>query len=271
VAQVLVQGGGHGFVRLARQDEGADFLVSIAARDCYQIQDPAGAPLPNLPPLSSRRGEAQAQPLVDLLAHLAKFRNVQRLVNRDRQSPLRAALLVDAGCPPEGWELGQPTDFTKATPMRRALSGEWIWMKLANMTNQELSVGVLDLQPDWGISLILPQCGDSVTLEPGSERVLTLQVNLPIELEQGTDLLKVIAVTGRIDFRWLELPALDSFSLHFRSWMRGGPRLPSDELEALFAALTAESEPKRSRQPSRNPEREWATAHLEIHLKQSHV
>lgn len=266
VAQILERGGGHGFVRLARQDEGADFLVSVNSWDRYEIRDPAGAPLPHLPSLSAA-GSDTAQLLVDLLVHLAKFRNVQRLVNRDWRSPLRTALLVDAGRPPEGWEPGQPTDFTKATPTRRVLCGKCIWVKLANTTDQELSVGVLDLQPDWGISLILPQDGDSVTLGPGEQCVQPLQVDLPRALKKGTDLLKVVAAIGRIDFRWLRLPALDQLSLHRRSGMRGTLQRPSNELEALFAALTADSAPKRSRQPSRHPGWEWSTAHLEIHVE----
>jgi hypothetical protein len=156
---------------------------------------------------------------------------------------------------------------SKATPTRRALCGWWIWIRLANTTDQELSLGVLDLQPDWGISLVLPQGGDSVTLDPEQERVLTLQIDLPRELKQGIDVLKIVAVTGRIDFCCLTLPALDQFSLHCRPRMRGTPRQPSNKLEALFATLTADSAPERSRKPSRHPGREWSTAHLEIHVE----
>jgi hypothetical protein len=267
MVKILERESGQGFVRLARQSEGADFLVSIDSHNCCEIRDPAGVPLPHLPPLSAQTGELQARLLVDLLAHLARFRYVQRLINRDWRSPLRTALDVDVGRPPEDWKPGQPTDFTRARPTRRARCGEWLWMKLANTSNQELNVGVFDLQPDWEISLLLPQDGDLVTIEPGEEFVRPLQVDLPSDLKQGTDLLKAVAVTGRLDFRLLTLPALDQFSPRGRSGMRGAPRRPANELEALFAALTADSAPKRSRQPSRYPGREWATAHIELRVE----
>lgn len=266
VAKILAQAGGRGFLRLARAGEGADFLVAANALGRFEIQDPAGTPLPHLPqpPIS---GSGAAQLLVDLLVHLAKFRNVQRLVNRDWRSPLRGTLVVEAGRPPADWSLGKPTPFTEARPVRSVRCGQWIWVRLHNSAAQELSLGVLDLQPDWGISLVLPApySGDSVALGPGEERVLPVQVQLPRELQKGTDLLKVVAAVGRIGFRWLELPALASGSP--RAVLRGprrGVREPEDGLEALFAALTADLPPKRSREPSRHPGREWTVAHLEI-------
>jgi hypothetical protein len=265
VEKILEQGGGRGFLRLARAGEGADFLVAANALGRCEIQDPAGTPLPNLPqPAASGSGAAQL--LIDLLVHLAKFRNVQRLVNRDRRSPLRGALVVEAGRPPKDWSPGKPVVFTEAKPVRRVRCGQWIWVRLHNAAAQELSLGVLDVQPDWGVSLLLPapHSGDSVPLGPGGERVVPLQVQLPRGLQKGTDLLKVVAAVGRIGFRWLELQELASGSP--RAILRGGTRPPADDLEALFAALTADRPAKRSREPSRYPGREWTVAHLEIEV-----
>jgi hypothetical protein len=263
VEALMAQGGSRGFLRPAQAGEGADFLVTGGVRGHLEIQDAAGAPLPYLP-LIPAVGPGAAQHLVGVLVHLAKFRNVQRLTNRDRRSPLRGTLGIEAARPPEGWTTGKPVDFSQARPVRRVRCGQWIWVRLHNAAAQELSVGLFDVQPDWGISLVLPppHGGDALSLGPGEERVQPLQVHLPRGLQQGTDLLKAVAAVGRIGFRWLELPALAPGAP--RVVLRGGVRQPADDLEALFAALTADRPPRRSREPARYPGREWTVAHLEI-------
>lgn len=263
VAEILKSGGGNGFVGIVGAAKESDFVVSADPGERrFEVRDPAGARLPGLPSLAIDAPDAAGR-LVEHLIHLAKFRNLQRLDNSDLQSPLRGTLRLELGGLPQGWTTEDEPVFVPLAERPDTLAcGDWACARIVNTSKQTLNLGVLDLQPDWGVRQVFPASGDAdcATLEAGQALLLPLRADLPPGLAAGIDLLKVVASSEWIKLRWLELPALGTSSRNGAGRRSG----PADPLAALFAAFTADRLSTRALEPSRYSGREWTVAHLEI-------
>jgi Caspase domain len=271
-----VREGESGFLRLAAEDERVDFQITVNDQSQYEIWDPAGKPIVNLRPAIGVTESNAAARVVQRLVHLAKYRNVQELDNRDAMSPLARKLLVElAGVQSDFDPVDQPKpkpfDDPGNTPSIK--TGEWTFLRVHNNLSpgkpndpsRILNVTVLDLQPDWGITQIYPSgAGLFEPLDPGQEILLPLRAGLPISYEEGTDFIKVFATLGTTNFRWLELPSLDQPQT--RGMTARGTQGPLEELLALVAA----QEPKsRDLDPAAYPSREWVTAQVEVQIKKA--
>ena len=123
----------------------------------------------------------------------------------------------------------KPIPFDRPGDVPTVRHRDWVFLKIENASPSDLNVAVLDFQPDWGISQVLPlkssfeeidSGGESLVLplrawlpdgyDQGSEPlVLPLRAWLPDGYDQGSDTLKILAAVDPADFRVLELPALD--------------------------------------------------------------
>ncbi|HYG65140.1 MAG TPA: hypothetical protein VEL74_21345, partial [Thermoanaerobaculia bacterium] len=224
------------------------FLVAENAGGTVEILDAAGEPLVALP--------ARTRPaaVVAALEHLARYRNVQELENKDPKSDLYDKLAVSLERPPG------PERFPKLPPAVRP--GDWVRLSIQNNSVQELNIAVLNLQADWSIRQAYPNAA-FLPLDSGAVERIPFEVRWPFRLPRGRDLFKIFAVSGYLDCRWLELPAL------------GEPPLPPPgdrgslapgSLTDLFAALTGEPPPVRALVPERQPEHSWTVADLVIEV-----
>lgn len=122
-------------------------------------------------------------------------------------------------------------------------------LHIKNRSPQVLNVTVLNLQPGWGIAQVHPYNQDYDTLDPDAEAKVRLVAGL----------LEVFATVGPASYKWLELPPLDT-----QLRPRG---VPTNPLEALMAALTAEQPGKRALIPIVDPSHEWTMAQVEVRVK----
>jgi len=159
-----------------------------------ELCDPSGVPWPHLPEL--QLGEpALADRLWAVLEHLARYESVRVLKNADFVSPLLG--MVELRFEPALEEYPPEVE-----------TGHALCLVAENRSHLPLHLVLLDLQPDWGISQICPADGGSVMVDPHGRWPFHLQSSLPAGLDQGTDVLKLLAATEPLDCRWMELPPL---------------------------------------------------------------
>jgi hypothetical protein len=273
---------GGAFLLLAAEGESAEFQVNVNDRNEYEIWDSAGVAIPHLqPPIRVDEADA-AQRVARRLVHMAKYRNVQELDNRDPMSPLARVLTVELmGFQKEYDPVDgpQPQPFTERGDTPALLEREWTFVRIHNnlLPNPDdpndpsriLNITVLDLEPNWRITQILPyEAGYFEPLQPGTEIVLPLQAGeLPAATTEATDVVKVFATRGTSNFRWLELPALDK-PVELKSLRRGAP----GALEQLLAAVIEDGPPPGTKRLKvyDSPSRQWVTAQVQVHVgKQS--
>jgi len=256
-----------GWVEVAQAADPADFVVTLSDDGAhYAICDGSGIPIANLrPPLGVDEAGAPAA-LVRRLVHLVKFRAAQELENKDVRSPLKNKIKVTLlGTQTEfdpAEDTPKPTPFDRRGDVPTVRHGDWVFLKIENASPSDLNVAVLDFQPDWGISQVLPLKSSFEEIDSGGEPlVLPLRAWLPDGYDQGSDTLKVLAAVDPADFRVLELPALDQPIAP--KGMRGGNSL----LGHLLSALGEEKPRTRNLEVAANPSEEWASAQVVIHVE----
>jgi hypothetical protein len=258
------------FVRLAEDGEPADFQVAVevaAGKGRYVVWDSAGVAIPNLHiPIGSDSKDAPAR-VVSRLVHLSRYRNVMELDNRDPMSPLARKLKVEllgkqASFDPILPLEPQPFDDPGGTPALTV--GEWAIIRIRNESPHILNITVLDLQPDWGITQIYPGgLGFYEPMDPGQELQLPLQASLADEYMRGTDVIKVFATIDATNFRWLELPPLDSPFRRSSTTLKG----PTNPLEHLLSAIITEEPGTRNLIPAAYPSRGWVISQVELRVR----
>jgi hypothetical protein len=241
---------------------GGDYQVLVDGdTQTYRICDAAGAELPHVTatPIAARDAAAQ---VVETLVHLARYSNVLALANNDPNASLADKVRVEL--------LGLPDyDPGVAATLRPVLlppgpvripAGEFFCLRIHNGSQYDLQLALLDLQPDWGISLI-PDIPDLVT---GETRDVALQTSLPDGFVAGRDVLKVLAALAGPDVVkafLLELPAL------------GKPRAtrtarePDESaLNELIRIMQDPLEQGRHAALPRSPSRGWTMIQAEIEV-----
>jgi len=96
--------------------------------------------------------------------------------------------------------------------------------------------------------------------------VLPLQTYLPWQYTEATNVLKVFATVGSTNFRWLELPQLDAPQRRSAGLEN---ITPENVLEALPAAVTAESPQTRHLISAARPRAAWITEQVELRIRKA--
>jgi len=246
-----------GFVEACENGTAPDLCVTIDENRAYQVLDPGGIPFQNLSPLRINAPGVTFK-LLQRLDHLAKFRNILSVENPRPAEWLRIGLEVREDGPE-----GSPVELSS-----RAVelgTGESLRIRIVNRSSVRLDFVVFNLAPDYSVTQLLPKPG-SLTLLPldrGEGHSVSIRGWLPPGYGEGKDILKVFATQGAANFRWLQLPALDSPARG--SNFRGDPKNP---LERLFAQLAARKPAKRGPLVvSAFPQEEWITAQVEIRVR----
>jgi hypothetical protein len=258
------------FVQVAAGDEPVDYQVVVNENSEYEIWDPAGEPIKNLRPALKITAKDSAARVASRLEHLAKYRNVQELDNRDPMSPLARRLVVELVGKQKDFDPAdepepKPFDSEGNTPVLN--EGEWTFLRVRNDSFEILNVTIMDLQSDWGITQIYPSgSGFFEPIDPAQELpLIPLQASLEPGYTEGADVVKVFATVGTTNFRWLELPPLDK-PLERSMATRGGPTSALDEMLSAFST----GEPKtRNLNLAAYPSKEWITAQVEVRVQKA--
>jgi hypothetical protein len=256
------------FVQLASEDEKANYQIVVNEHGQYEVWDKAGVIIQTLSsPLSISNPHA-AKKLVRRLIHATKYRNLARLTNTDADSPLSGKVvfrLLGRQTTYEPGEQPQPEPFAETAGNPTVKPEEWIFLFIRNTFSRSLNVTVFNLAPDWSITQVFPYDETSHTLAPDESYTLDLQAGLPDGMRHGIDILKIFATIGEPDFRYLELPALDTDSGPRRGAQTYQPATP---LEELLFALMEEAPDTRTFRPGVRPTREWFTDQIIVDVRE---
>lgn len=269
-------GKGKGFVELVEMNGGEeniptiDYQIAINSKGEYEIWDPTGISIPNLNPSIRVTESNSAERVVSRLVHLARYNHVQQLNNYDDpQSSTDKKLIVKLFQYQDKFESKNDSEMKPIESIGNVTtlkSGEEVIARIYNNSHQPLNITALDLQPDWGISQIIPDenKGDFETLEPGKHIDFPFQTGLPEGYKEGKDTIKIFATVKPTQFRWLLLPPLDQPIT--RSIMLRG-KGPKNSLEELFANLSEDAQSTKGLKPlnkTKSVNVEWMTTQLEI-------
>jgi hypothetical protein len=275
--KLLISSAGKGFVELVEMNGGEenipttiDYQIAINSKGEYEIWDPAGMSIPNLNPPIRVTESNSAERVVSRLVHLARYNHVQQLNNYD--DPLSSAdkkLAVNLFQYQDNFESKNDSELKPIESIGNATtlkSGEQVVARIYNNSQQPLNITALDLQPDWGISQIIPDenTGDFETLEPGKHRDFPFQTGLPEGYKEGKDTVKIFATVKPTQFRWLLLPSLDQ-PITRSAVLRG--KGPKNSLEELLANLSEDTSSTKGLKPldkTKSANVEWMTTQLEI-------
>jgi hypothetical protein len=267
--EVSLAAGGNGWVGVAETADEVHYQVAINHRGEFDICDPAGNPLANLRPAIKAGTAEAAAGLVQRLAHLSKYHAVEQLDNADPMSSLARKLVVELYRLPDNFIPKQRS--IKPLLSVRSDNGElfsprqWVCLRIHNGSSLDLNVVALDLQPDWGITQIIPSTAGSLfePLDGGEELDIPLMVDLPSGYQEGSDVIKVFATITPANFRWLELPALDNPNARAARHNT----TPVNELEHLLAAVSADRQTLRHISVASYSRQDWVTAQVILRIK----
>jgi hypothetical protein len=272
--KTAIQANGKGWVELDETAPEGDngelinFIVAINNSGEYEIC-PGGSfePFKNITPPLKINDATAPEKLVKRLIHLAKYQAAMTIDNVDPDSPLTGKLAVEWLGTSETYDRGDPiptaaqlkkfADPTK--PMTKA--GEFIFLSIRNNSTEPLNVAVLNFESDWAIEQIYPgrSTENFITLEPGKQDKIPLQLAMEGEGDTIENTIKVFATKDQANFRWLELPSLDEKIVPKVATRSGG-----SPLDALLAAIGEEQPKTRKLIVAASPSREWTTKQLTL-------
>lgn len=260
-----------GCLELSRDSPAAGgFLVGLSPEGAYEIRDSFGNPMPNLPPALHPSLPWAAARTTDRLVQLANYRAVQQLQNHDPDSRLRGALSAELGLLPADYLPGTPLRPTASPQLvSRIRPTDWICITIRNLSEEELNLTILDLQPSWSIVQVFPavEKGAFHPLEPQTLVRIPLQVGLPDRCRSGIDVLKVFATAGPTSFRWLELPPLEA-----QGPSRGPTRDGSPSRMAQVPTASGSGASKvRDLSALSRPSSDWIAETLEVLVVREHT
>ncbi|HEV7517697.1 MAG TPA: caspase family protein [Thermoanaerobaculia bacterium] len=271
--QVAAEGG---FLRLAGEGDPAEpgeYQVAVGGQGEIEIRDAAGQPVSHLGPRLRAQDPGALREMVARLVHLTRHRFVRQIENFDPVSPLAGTLAVEWLGVQARYVRGSrpaPRPGTAATAAIELAEGEWTFLRIANRSSHLLNLVVLDLKTDWGITQIYPaeHQGSFLPLDDGKELVLPIRGDLPAGLADVTDLIKVFATRGTLDFHWLELPSLRRDESPIREAVRAGTSA-SGARSAVAAPAASTPVQRGAITPTAFPSEEWVTAQVEMRVRRA--
>ncbi|MBC7975163.1 MAG: caspase family protein [Myxococcales bacterium] len=249
---------------LKRADVRGDYQVMV--RDIsYEICDPAGVAIPNVPTVPVNEADA-ARRVVDQLVHLARYRNVSEFENNDATASLTGKLHLEVLALP-GYNPAAPDSFRpeKLGPGPATFEdGQYFCLRIRNDSSQDLQIALIDLQSNWAINTLVP---DQPQLAPREVRELRLTARIPHQdptVTTGWDLLKVLATksTGDpVNYGLVNLPPLG------KPYQLKGPRgEDASPLDRLIGILQEPEVASRTVEFAKTPSSGWTIAQKRIEI-----
>lgn len=273
---------GNGWVVEVKDGEESDYQVTVGKQGEYEVC--IGMPLTNLRPLLMVDDPNAPETVVRRLVHLAKYQATGELDNPN--STLAKYLEV---------ELLDENKQPFPDPNNIVLESGTVCLRIKNNYSRSLNIAILDLEPTWGISQIDIEEVDAPFYELDSGQTLDiddLEFAAPEgdAYEQGKETLKVFAVKGLANFKWLTLSPLDeeqqsrgNLDLELKNkkedlatkGKKRGDELTIDPLNNLLATIGADinEPPKITRSFRRKPNdnSEWVTKEIRVTIKSCYI
>ena len=196
----------------SEHENSAEFVVTID-RGVYVLTDSNGAPLWRERPPASPDGAAR---MAATLAHLAIYRNVQRLRNPTSTGlagALHGGIELRAVAYNQSTRGGRPTNSRSLFDRGHSatiIAGQKLQVTLYNHTDAPVYLAMLNLDADFGISRIYPTQAINQKVEAGGHVVIdqiTPRLSGP-QAGRAVETLKVIATRTPTSFDVLQLPKL---------------------------------------------------------------
>ena len=191
------------------EEASAEFVVTID-RGVYVLSDSAGAPLWRERPPASPDGAAR---VAATLAHLAIYRNVQRLRNPAPVGGLQGGIELNAVAYSQSSRGGRPANSKPLFDRGHGATitaGQKLQVTLYNRTDAPVYLALLNLDADFGISRIYPAHAINQKVEAQGSVVIDQivpRLSGPVS-NRAVETLKVIATRTPISFDVLQLPKL---------------------------------------------------------------
>ncbi|MUH00922.1 caspase family protein [Scytonema sp. UIC 10036] len=260
---------GNGWLKLvSNEQEKADYQVAINRKSEYEIC--LGIPIENLRPALTIGDSDAARKVVQRLVHLAKYQAVQEIDNQFSTlgKNLEVELLTQ-----ENWQPGDPIEPHPFSDRQNPTidSGDYVFLRIKNISSSKtFNIVALDSDATWAISQIALFESEAIfeEFQPGREEIIPLQLTVPDgkEYEKVKESIKVFALLGAADFRWLELPSLDEPTGSRSANAKQG----NSPLEKLMEAIgaDADAQPPEPRAAVRvfDPNQEWTTKQVTINI-----
>ena len=218
----------------------------------YLLQDATGEQVVSEQPPATPTGAAK---VVQMLEHLAIYRNVVRLRNPATQPALAGAIAIHWQTP-----AGQSGNQITLT------SGQRVAFTLQNQSQQPLHITVLRLGADWGIKRIFPYRGYRETLAPRNKTLpigatFALPANDKTGQREQIEHFKIFVTSQPAEFDVLQLPALNQGDPRAGAQTRSGS--PLDWL--LNSVRHTGTRPFRP--PKTTAAEEWITLEVEVRVR----
>ena len=237
-------------------EERGDYQVAIDAEGKYEIC--IGKPLTNLgTPLNINDADAPAQ-VVKRLVHLAKYQSALSIDNPASE------IINDI----EYELLDAKTKKPFPNPNKIELkSGDRLYVRVNNTSNQPLNIALLDFEATWEISQLPIEGNFSpfFSLQPGQNTETRIRFEVPQrkDYQEITETLKLFATRGAANFQWLKLPPLDQ-PFEPKGRYRGGGDSPLTRLISSIGA-DLDNPPQLTRASyDPDPNAEWLTMSITL-------
>jgi Caspase domain len=180
------------------EQENGQYQVAVDRDGAYEIS--LLTPIKNLTPALNIENPAAAAMVVKRLVHLAKYQSVKSLDNLQSKISIEFELLDQNQQP-----------FADVHDIK--LKPGTVYLRIKNTDNQPLNIAILDIEATWAITALPIQNKDTVfyQIAPGQSLLEVMNLLIPEgeEYENKKETIKLFAVKGIANFKWLELPSLD--------------------------------------------------------------
>jgi hypothetical protein len=198
-----------GILEVTGQGVAADLQVAVNVSGQYEICDAKGDALPYVSPFPCDADGASAC-VIDRLRRLAHYQMVRDTVSAP--TSLDATVTTEIRTAPNG----PPLVFDGR--QLEVVSGTKLYLRVHNAGPNPIHVAWLDLQCDWGISMLAPAGGVAANevVGPGETKRSVITMEVPPGFDETPDVLAMFASEGHVDYRLLTQEALDVRELAVR-------------------------------------------------------